>query len=190
MPTLREELEEWEWNEIVRVLDQPEDGANAALAAMWSECLVTGDPTQILGFARLWSRIETVALASCGCARLILDRASRRAREDAKAAVETTERWARGEATLEDVWDAKQQASARAFDGDAIAETASDAAGSAGQNQAGFDDEALDAAVRCAIAVITTLGEPGRVKVTDVFRTSFAAPTVTAIHDAHAARWG
>ncbi|MGE3768303.1 MAG: hypothetical protein AB7L94_39000 [Kofleriaceae bacterium] len=189
MPTLREELEEWEWNDIVALLDQPEDRANAALGAMWSERLATSDPTQILGFARCWSRIQSVAIASCGCARLVLDRVSRRARADATAAIETTERWARGDATLEDVWDARQRASGRAYEGDAVAEIASEAAEAAGDHQAGFDDEALASAERCATAVIAMLGETGRAQVIEMFRTTFGAPSMKALHDAHAARW-
>ncbi len=189
MSTLREELEEWEWDEIAALLDQPEERANEQLAAMWVDRLDTRDTAQILGFARLWSPIEVVATASCRCARLVVERTSRRAGKDAIAAIETTERWARGETTLEDVWEAGQRASGAAFEGDAVAEIAADVAGSAGQNQAGFDDEALDAADRSVTAVIGILGEPGLVKVMEILRDAFAAPSVARLREAHAVRW-
>ena len=89
--------------------------------------------------------------------------------------------------TIEQLWDAMQDAKSHVDD--AITEAVIDAAGAAGGNMAGFDDEALDSAGRAVLAAIDVGGEAMRDTVVAVLVRRLPVPTLAALHAAHAARY-
>ncbi|MFT3696537.1 MAG: hypothetical protein QM831_25585 [Kofleriaceae bacterium] len=176
MSALGEALRDRDWPDIAAVVEGPADAIDAGLAALWASRIATHEPVAILGMASLWTTREQIAAAACACARLVIGRTKD---PRARAAVETTEMWARGEATFEEVWDAGQAAGSAAYDGDAIAEVGCDAASAAGDRVRGFDEHALEAAQRVAESVVE-LGCDAR-HVSQILIAALPSPTLVAM---------
>lgn len=144
------------------------------------------DPTEILANVVLWCSLQILAGAVGECVRLIIDRVRKR-REQMTTTLDTIERYSRGVATLEEVWDRTQ--AAKNYVIDAVTEAVVEAGESAGSNMAGFDDGALDSARRAVTTVIEVGGESMRDSIVEILRRRISPPTVGAFHAAHAERY-
>jgi hypothetical protein len=173
MTSLRDELHDREADDLVEIIEGDPERVNSRLTAIWDACLREGDHHRMIGTAILWCSQQTIALAVCRCVRTIVGRDC----SEARAALDTTERWARGEASLDDVWHAQRAVDELAYRNDAIAEAAAHAAESAGDDQLGFDDEALRSAAEAVSAVLA-----------EEFRRTIPSPTLAAFKLSHAAR--
>lgn len=161
--------------------------ANAKLAELWRDVLERRDPVEVVGHAILWCSRAVIAGAVAECVRRIVDRVPSRHRAQMVSTLDTIERYARGDATLEEVWRSKSEAKSHIVD--AVTEAVLNAAESAGDNVLGFDDEALNSAGRAATEVIDTGGEAMRERIIEIMRHRIPVPTVAMFHSAHVARY-
>lgn len=185
MPTLHDDLIEREADDLIALLEGDPTRADAELAAMWESWLRGGDFYQMLG-AILWCDLRVIALVASRFVRLALPK---RPKPALVAALDATERWARGEATLKEVWDAQPAVKALAYGGDFTAEAATEVTGVAGQGFVGFDDEALRSAGDAMRITLGLVGEAARAQLVALFRELVPIPTVAVFRSAHAARW-
>ena len=184
MASLRDELLDREADDVVAILEGDPERIDRDLAAMWNACVREGDHYRLIGTAILWCSQQTIALAVCRCVRTVVGRGP----AEAHAALDVTEKWARGEATLKEVWRAQRAVADLAYRGDAIAEAVAEAAESAGDDELGFDDEALRSAAEAVSAVLRIRGDAARPAIVDEFRQTIPPPTLAAFEMAHAAR--
>lgn len=185
MPTLQDDLIEREADDLVALLDGDPARADTELAEMWESWLRGADFNQLLG-AILWCDLRVLALVASRFVRLALPK---RPQPAILAALETTERWACGDATLQDVWDAQPGVKALAYGGDMLAEAAAEVTGVAGQGFIGFDDEAVRSASDAMRITLGLVGDEARTRLVELFRALVPVPTVAAFRSAHAARW-
>lgn len=184
MTTLRDELIENSAEDIVAILDSDPERIDSELAAMWNACLGEGDPSRIIGTAILWCSQQVVVMAVCRCVRVVVDRGP----AESRSALDVTERWTRGEASIEEVWDVESAVKERAYRGDAIAQIVTHAAAAAGDNLLGIDDEALRSASAAITALLAIRGEDARAAIVEGFRRTIPPPTSAALAAAHVAR--
>jgi hypothetical protein len=185
MPSLHDDLIEREAGDLVALIDGDPARADDELAAMWDGWLRGGDFNQLLA-SILWCDLRVIALVASRFVRLVLPK---RPKPAIVAALDTTERWARGEATLEEVWGSQPAVKALAYDGDVVAEAAAEVTGVAGQGFVGFDDEAVRSAADAMRIALGLVGEKARAQLVVLFRELVPVPTVAAFRSAHAARW-
>ena len=182
--SLREVLVDRDSSDLVAILDGPQPDAD--LAAMWDQVVGRRDPVEILGNAVLWCPQPMLAGAVAECVRLVIDRAPRGARARLVATLDLLARHARGEASLEDVWDERSAIADLVEDSPSTAVL--QAAEAAGDRTRGIDDEALSSAGEAVTRVIAIAGEPVRDAVIAILVRRFGVPTVAALEAAHAAR--
>jgi len=174
--TLGEALRAREWTALADIVEGDPAVVQTKLEEAWSRCLASGDVVLIVGMASLWSSRERIAQAASRCVRLV---AVRTDNPQPMATLEVVERWARGEIDLDEVWRAGSTASERAYEGDEIAELVSDVASAAGDQSSGFDEEALNAAIR-AVSGVIELGIDPR-QVIELLASELPSPSLDAL---------
>jgi hypothetical protein len=156
--TLAEDLVDRECEDLARIVEQPPEQADLALAETWKSQLRDGSPVHLIGMASLWTTKQQLARIACACVRTVLDRAPH-GDDRPRRTLEVTERWADGEASLVEVWEAKRLAHASAWaTGSMVSEAACEAASAAGDmGMRGLDDRAVAAAGTAVARVLDAI---------------------------------